>query len=147
MFAKVKFRRAKSRSGSIGWGARRSQKRKRREQRGSAEQRGQHERVAEPAPRLLDQREHRPAEPEHAEHTADHVDARARVGRSARRDGVGHERERGQDEGDVDEEDPAPRAVGDEPAADERADHERDPGPRGPGADRRATSLAARTCW
>ena len=45
--------------------------------------------------------------------------------------------------GHVDEEDPAPGRVLDEPAAAERPDHERDAGPRRPRADRGAALLAA----
>ena len=143
MFAKLKLRRRKRPSGSIGCGARSSQTRNSREDRDAAEQRATRmSGIGEAALRLLDQGEHGPGEPERAEHAAEHVDAGPGAGRLRRGTATSTSAERGEHERHVDQEDPAPGAERDEPAADERADHERDPGPGRPGADRGAALLA-----
>ena len=110
----------------------------------AAEEGEQDQRVAPAAARLLDQREHRSGETDRAEQPSDHVDLGAtRSGRFLAGDGVGDQRARDDRERHVDEEDPAPGRVLDEPAAAERPDHERDAGPGRPGADRGAAFLAA----
>jgi hypothetical protein len=110
----------------------------RREQRDPRDQRDVDERVAPAVGLLLDQREHRAAEPERHEQRTEVVDSLRRLLVDALAHARAREHERGEDERHVDREDPAPRDVLDDGAATERADDEGDAGPCRPGADRRA---------
>ena len=143
-FANEKLRRRKSRSGSIGVGARRSQRTNSTKQHDAADERDDDQRVAEAAARRLDQGEHRPGEAERAE-----TGRRRRRCAAAARRGPGSAPRYATSaivtatNGTLIRKIAAPRGMRDEPAAGERPDHERDAGPRRPGADRGAALLAA----
>ena len=110
----------------------------------AAEQRRRISGSPKPSPRLLDQREHGPAEPEHAEDAADEVDPRARPaaahGRESR---SARARSSRAASGRLIRKIERQEATEIEPAADERADQERDPVHAVQLPDRRAAFLAA----
>ena len=137
MFPAEKLRRRKSASGNIGSRVAGLVRNEAHEQRHAENERDDHGRAAPAQARLLDQREHRPAETQRAEQAAEEVD---RSGTLASRRGFWDDRKdqrhADEDERQVDEEDHTPRGDLQELAPGERAKHRGDPSPSGPAADR-----------
>src|SRR5581483_8804559 len=91
-----------------------------------ADDRYRHARIAEPVARLLDQPEHRASQAQHAQQTADPVEA----ARYAVVDGQAPEqRDRDRHWDHVDDEDPPPGGDLDQRAAAQWSDHRGDPRP------------------
>ena len=115
------------------------------EQEHAADQRAAHRRVRPAQPRLLDQREHRTAETQHAQHRTDHVNPALR-GVAGRLQGPPWDQPQARDhQRHVDHEDPPPRRDVQDHSGDERAERPGDRSPCRPGADRRAALLAPGT--